>query len=90
MTKSDQNTTDTTPIDYVSEAFGIFKVDGLHTDKYWQLAANSMDDYEYARNYMLLFGLNVGMVKYQPLTGWYLFRVYLDGDEVDVKHDTKY
>lgn len=58
--------------------------------KYWQLAAETIEQYEQAKAFMLLFGLNVGDTKYQSMTGLYFFRVYPDGQEVDIKHDLSY
>lgn len=58
--------------------------------KYWQLASFDLEAYEASKVHFFLMGLNVGEAKYQPITGWYFFRVYPDGKEVDDKQDLKY
>lgn len=57
--------------------------------KYHQLYATSQEQYDTARAFLLLHGLNVGDYK-ENMLGWLMFRVYKNGDEVDIKNDKDY
>ena len=86
--------TQTEAIQSVVDVHGIYMMEPYEHEaadhKFWQLACETIEQYEHARAHLLLFGLNVGETKFQPLTGFHLFRVYPDGKEVDNKHDLEY
>ena len=77
-------------IEHAVTALGITHCSDLSTDKYFQLQADTLEQYENARAYLLLFGLNVGEARYSMMMDWYLFRAYVNGDDVDVKSDLDY